>query len=56
LKQFCPEVAILGSAADIQTGSALITTSSPQLVFLDIEMPFGNAFDMLEKMMPLTLK
>ena len=56
LKQFCPEIVITGSASDIQTGSALITKSEPQLVFLDIEMPFGNAFDMLEKMKPVTFE
>ncbi len=56
LKQFCPEINITGSASDIETGSALITKTEPQLVFLDIEMPFGNAFDMLEKMMPLTFE
>ena len=56
LNQFCPEITVVGSASDIQTGSALITKLDPQLVFLDIEMPFGNAFDMLEKMIPVTFE
>jgi two-component system LytT family response regulator len=56
LKQFCPEIVITGTAENIQTGSEIITQLEPQLVFLDIEMPFGNSFDMLEKMKPVTFE
>ncbi|MEL6844018.1 MAG: response regulator, partial [Bacteroidota bacterium] len=49
LQQYCPEVNILGEAESVQTGVSLIRKVEPQLVFLDIEMPFGNAFDLLEQ-------
>jgi len=49
LGKYCPEVELIGEAANIQEGYALIKTAKPQIVFLDVEMPFGNAFDLLEK-------
>lgn len=49
LAKYCPDVNLLGEAASIQEGLSLIKESSPDLVFLDVEMPFGNAFDLLDK-------
>ena len=49
LKKYCPEVNLLGEAATIQEGLDLIGKKNPDLVFLDVEMPFGNAFDLLEQ-------
>jgi len=49
LKEYCPQVEILGEAANIKEGAELIKKHNPQLVFLDIEMPFGNAFDLLDQ-------
>ncbi len=49
LEKYCPKVEIIGEASNIKDGYALITTLNPDLVFLDIEMPYGNAFDLLEK-------
>ena len=49
LAKYCQEVALLGEAASIQEGLELIAKESLDLVFLDVEMPFGNAFDLLEK-------
>lgn len=53
LAQFCPDIEVSGTARNAQEGYTCITKTDPQLVFLDIEMPFGNAFDMLEKLMPI---
>lgn len=53
LSQFCPDITIAGTAMNTHEGIACIKQHDPQLVFLDIEMPFGNAFDMLEKLMPV---
>lgn len=50
LAKYCPDVTLLGEAASIQEGLALINTNTPDLVFLDVEMPFGNAFDLLDQL------
>ena len=49
IEKYCPEVVIAGEAANIQEGLKLISIHKPELVFLDVEMPFGNAFDLLDK-------
>ena len=49
LGKYCPMVDLKAEAADINEGYKLIKTLKPQLVFLDVEMPYGNAFDLLEK-------
>ena len=49
LKEYCPFVEILGEASNIKEGYDLIQKHQANLVFLDIEMPFGNAFDLLDQ-------
>ncbi|OQD43775.1 DNA-binding response regulator [Croceivirga radicis] len=49
LAKYCPSVTLLGEADSIKQGVAAITEHKPDLVFLDVEMPFGNAFDLLEE-------
>lgn len=48
LTSYCPDVQLVGEAANIQEAEQLIHLKSPQIVFLDIEMPYGNGFDLLE--------
>lgn len=48
LEEFCPEVEVVGEAANVPDGRQLILTKDPELVFLDIEMPYGNGFDLLD--------
>ncbi len=50
LAKYCKNVNLLGEAATIKDGVKLIEESQPDLVFLDVEMPFGNAFDLLDKL------
>jgi len=47
LKEFCPQVHITGEADNSRSGKKLILEKKPELVFLDIEMPYGNGFDLL---------
>tara|TARA_R110001583_G_scaffold39260_1_gene125967 strand:- start:1388 stop:2125 length:738 start_codon:yes stop_codon:yes gene_type:complete len=47
--KYCPQVAILGEASTIDEALVLIKGNQLDLVFLDVEMPYGNAFDLLEK-------
>lgn len=49
LAAHCPGVVLLGEAATVEEGLRLIAEKQPDLVFLDVEMPFGNAFDLLEQ-------
>ncbi|MFN8292066.1 MAG: LytTR family DNA-binding domain-containing protein [Chitinophagaceae bacterium] len=48
LTKYCPVVEVAGQAQDIREAVPLIRSVQPRLVFLDVEMPFGNAFDILE--------
>lgn len=56
ITEFCPEVTITGTAEDVRSGEALIRASEPDLVFLDIEMPFGSGFDILNNLMPINFE
>ncbi|QBA63335.1 LytR/AlgR family response regulator transcription factor [Muriicola soli] len=50
LRDYCSHVEILGEAGAVSEGIELIEKKQPNLVFLDVEMPFGNAFDLLERL------
>jgi two-component system LytT family response regulator len=49
LIKYCPNVQVLGEAENIEEALILIRNNELDLVFLDVEMPYGNAFDLLEK-------
>lgn len=50
LKKYCPNVQVLGEAANVNEALTLIKSQDNlDLVFLDVEMPYGNAFDLLDK-------
>ena len=50
LKKNCPEVNIAATFYSAERALAGINDIKPQLVFLDIEMPNMNGFEMLEKL------
>ncbi len=49
LSDFCPQVEIIGEADDIGTAIELIEKTDADLILLDVEMPSGTGFDVLEK-------
>lgn len=49
LRKYCPNIILLGEAENIEEAYILIQKHELDVVFLDVEMPFGNAFDLLEK-------
>ena len=49
LKKYCPSISVKGEASNIDEALELIRNNDLDVVFLDVEMPFGNAFDLLEK-------
>ena len=50
LQQHCTGIKVAGSANNAKTGKELIESVKPQLVFLDIEMPLGSGFDLLQSL------
>jgi two-component system LytT family response regulator len=48
LKEYCPEVQIIEQCHSGREGLLSIKKTKPDLVFLDIEMPGMNGFEMLE--------
>ena len=47
LKDYCPGVRLEGEAENGEAGLTLIQRVQPDIVFLDIEMPRMNGFEML---------
>lgn len=47
LNLYVPEVEVVGTAHNVPEGVLLINKEMPQLVFLDIEMPEYNGFELL---------
>lgn len=56
LRNYCPDVEILATASDINEAEIAIKKYQPQLIFLDIEMPFGNGFDLLNRLQPINFE
>jgi len=49
IQTHCPDLEIIGQGSDVQEGVDLIKNLMPDLVFLDISMPNGTGFEVLEK-------
>ena len=52
LKEYCPNVQVMEMYSDPEKGLEAVRTLIPDLVFLDIEMPRMNGFEILEKLSP----
>ena len=50
LSKYCPTVKVIGEAGSVaETIEILKSVENPDIVFLDVEMPYGNAFDFIEQ-------
>lgn len=56
LEMHCPQVKILATETEAKNGLLLIDELRPQLVFLDVEMPHLNGFDLLKKLEPVSFE
>lgn len=56
IKASCPNISIIGQADSVESGIKMITQLSPDIVFLDVEMPDGTGFDLLQKLKPFQFK
>jgi len=50
LRNYCPGIMLVGEAEDGEAGLALIEQSQPDIVFLDIQMPRMDGFEMLQQL------
>ncbi len=50
LSAYCPQIKLLAEAVNGQEALLLIQEHKPQLIFLDIEMPRMNGFEMLNEL------
>lgn len=56
LEAYCPQVSVVGTAEGVESALAVVQSTRPDLLFLDIEMTQGNAFDLLNQLRPLTFQ
>lgn len=49
LEKFCPDIRIIGDSTEIGDAVRLLSEKKPELLFLDIELGKGTAFDLLAK-------
>lgn len=51
-----PDLTVLGEAENVAEGIKAIETHKPEIVFLDIDMPDGTGFDLLEQLPNINFK
>jgi two-component system LytT family response regulator len=48
LREYCPEINILASCSSIAEAKKALAVHEPDLVFLDVELPEGTSFELLQ--------
>jgi two-component system LytT family response regulator len=56
LEKYCPRIVVVGTAEGVESAVPVIQATRPDLLFLDIEMTQGNAFDLLNQLQSLTFQ
>ena len=56
LAKYCVDIEVCGFGESVATGNKAIQKHNPDVVFLDIEMPFGNGFDLLDGIKEITFE
>lgn len=56
LVKYCENVQVIAQAESVSTALPLIHKHDPDIVFLDVEMPYGNAFDLLQQVGNITFE
>ncbi|MES2733759.1 MAG: LytTR family DNA-binding domain-containing protein [Bacteroidota bacterium] len=56
IAKYCTDVVVSGFGESVKTGLEAIRQHQPDIVFLDVEMPYGNAFDLLEQAGEITFE
>ena len=53
IKRYCPGLMVAGKAEGVRTGIEAIRVLKPDIVFLDVNMSDGTAFDLLHALAPV---
>lgn len=56
IKEYCPNVKVVAEADSVADGYAKIAQHLPDIVFLDVNLPDGSGFDLLDKIVRNNLK
>lgn len=56
LEKHCRPIEVVGEADCVKAGKALIESLEPDVVFLDVQMPDGTGFDLLEQLEEVNFK
>ncbi|MGB0525325.1 MAG: LytR/AlgR family response regulator transcription factor [Flammeovirgaceae bacterium] len=56
IEKYCTQLQVTGIASNVEEGLLLIDSTQPDLVFLDVEMPDGTGFELLEKLPQINFK
>jgi two-component system LytT family response regulator len=56
LERYCPEIKVLDLCYSAASAIKSIHELKPQILFLDVEMPYMNGFEMLEKLSEINFK
>ena len=49
LESYCPGLQVIGAASTVDDAVSLIDELKPNIVFLDIELPTGSGFEVVER-------
>ncbi len=50
ISDYCENIEVVGTADTIKSGIKVINETDPDLVFLDINLPYGSGFDLLKQL------
>ncbi|MBI2270101.1 MAG: response regulator transcription factor [Bacteroidetes bacterium] len=56
LKEHCPEISVVGEANSVASGVNAINKYVPDIIFLDVMMPDGTGFNLLEHFVSIYFK
>lgn len=56
LEKYCPDVQVVSSSSTVLDAIGQINRHKPQLVFLDVSMPTGSGFDLLDALVEINFQ
>lgn len=56
IERYCPQVQLITACASPEEGLKVIREHTPELVFLDIQMPRMTGFDLLQQLSPVSFE